>query len=228
MEPTSLQRKAAFVLAVMVLAGLGVYLFVPSAFGAFGSGPAPPPHSAGPAGGTPTAAPSGSPPVTATASPAATTASPAATTPAPTGSAAPDIYQWLPFTGSELAVAVKVVTAFADDYGTFSYSENAASYVGKMRNLITPGLSAVLGRAFAAPGVASLRIIRKQVATGTSAIRSLRAFGTSSLTFVVAISQEITDTQGRSKVTVPYAVTVTGGGSSWQASDIELASAGNP
>jgi hypothetical protein len=222
MEPTSLQRKAAFVLAVMVLAGLGVYLFVPSAFGAFGPGPATPPHSAGPDGGTPAATPSGSPRVTAAASPAAT--APAA----PAGSVAPDIYQWLPFTESGLAVAAKVVTAFADDYGTFSYSENAASYVGKMRNLITPGLSAVLARAFAAPGVASQRVSRKQVATGASAVRSLRAFGTSSLTFVVAISQEITDTQGRSKVTVPYAVTVTGGGGSWQVSDIELASAGNP
>jgi hypothetical protein len=38
----------------------------------------------------------------------------------------------------------------------------------------------------------------------------------------------LTDTKGRSTVSVPYAVTATGGGSSWQVSDIELASAGNP
>jgi hypothetical protein len=97
-----------------------------------------------------------------------------------------------------------------------------------MRNLITPALSALVARAYAAPGVASLRATQKQVVTGAATISSLRAFGASSLTFVVAMSQQITDNNGRSRVFVPYAVTVTGGGSSWQVSDIELASAGNP
>ena len=73
-----------------------------------------------------------------------------------------------------------------------------------------------------------LRVSKKQVATGAAAISSLRAFGASSLTFVVTISQQMTDTQGRRTISVPYAVTVTGGGSNWQVSDIEIASAGNP
>jgi len=224
MEPTSLQRKAAFVLVVLILAGVGAYLFVPSASGAFRSGatPSPSPTAKGRPGGTsPGASPSTVTPGTAAPGPAATG------TPAPAGSAAPDIYQWLPFTRSELAAAAGVVTTFGDDYGTYSYSENAAGYVGGMRNLITPALAEVLARGFAAPGLASLRISQKQVATGTTVISSLRAFGASSLTFVVAISQNITDTQGRSKLSGSYAVTVTGGGSSWQVSDIELASAGN-
>ncbi len=72
-----------------------------------------------------------------------------------------------------------------------------------MRKLITPALSEVLGPRFAAPGVASQRTSRKQVATGTAAIMSLRAFGASSLTFVVTISQQITDTKGRSTVRCP-------------------------
>ena len=121
-----------------------------------------------------------------------------------------------------------MVTEFGDAYGTFSYSQNAAGYVGAMRNLITPALSEVLARGYATPGVAGLRVSKKQVATGAAAISSLRAFGASSLTFVVTISQQITDTQGRSTISVPYAVTVTGGGSNWQVSDIEIASAGNP
>jgi hypothetical protein len=217
MEPTSGQRKAVFVLVVLVLAGLGTYLFVPSASGAFRSGPtsSPSPRSHGSgSGGT------------------ATNGAPATTGPTPTATATPaagpDIYQWLPFTRPELAAAARVVTEFGDAYGTFSYSESAAGYVGAMRNLIMPALSEVLARGYAAPGVASLRVSQKQVATGTAAISSLRAFGASSLTFVVTVSQQLTDTRGRSTVSVPYAVTATGGGSSWQVSDIELASAGNP
>lgn len=218
MEPTSGQRKAVFVLVVLVLAGLGTYLFVPSASGAFRSGPAPSPSPRA-NGGTPAGTPATSAPATGGTTPTATAA------PAATG---PDIYQWLPFTQPELAAAAKVVTEFGDAYGTFSYSQNAAGYVGAMRNLIMPALSEVLARGYATPGVAGLRVSKKQVATGAAAISSLRAFGASSLTFVVTISQQITDTQGRSTISVPYAVTVTGGGSNWQVSDIELASAGNP
>lgn len=218
MEPTSGQRKAVFVLVVLVLAGLGTYLFVPSASGAFRSGPASSPSPRA-NGGTPAGAPATSAPATGGTTPTATAA------PAATG---PDIYQWLPFTQPELAAAAKVVTEFGDAYGTFSYSQNAAGYVGAMRNLITPALSEVLARGYATPGVAGLRVSKKQVATGAAAISSLRAFGASSLTFVVTISQQITDTQGRSTISVPYAVTVTGGGSNWQVSDIEIASAGNP
>jgi len=85
---TAGQRKAVFGLIVVVLVGLGVYMFVP---GARGSGPAaspsPPQHSP--------AAPAASP-----AAPAATSVPVAAGTPS-----APDIYQWLPFTQSELATA---------------------------------------------------------------------------------------------------------------------------
>jgi hypothetical protein len=227
MEPTSGQRKAVFVLVVLVLAGLGTYLFVPAASGAFRSGPtsSPSPRSNGSgSGGTATNG--------AQANSAQPNGAPATTGPTPTATATPaagpDIYQWLPFTRPELAAAARVVTEFGDAYGTFSYSENAAGYVAAMRNLIMPALSEVLARGYAAPGVASLRVSQKQVATGTAAISSLRAFGASSLTFVVTVSQQLTDTKGRSTVSVPYAVTATGGGSSWQVSDIELASAGNP
>jgi hypothetical protein len=226
MEPTSGQRKAVFVLVVLVLAGLGTYLFVPSASGAFRAGPASPPspRASSGSGGTATGGTA--------ANGAAANGAPATTGPTPTATATPaagpDIYRWLPFTQPELAAAARVVTEFGDAYGTFSYSENAAGYVASMRNLITPALSEVLARGYAAPGVASLRVSQKQVATGAAAISSLRAFGPSSLTFVVTVSQQITDTEGRSTGSVPYAVTATGGGGSWQVSDIELASAGNP
>jgi hypothetical protein len=62
---------------------------------------------------------------------------------------------------------------------------------------------------------------------GTATIGSIRAFGPSSLTFLVQVSQQLTGTTGRSQQSTVYAVTVTGSGTSWQVTDVELASAGN-
>jgi hypothetical protein len=209
MEPTSRQRKLIFVLVVVALAGLGWYLLLPGA------------HAAGSGSAAPAASPAASP---RRSSPAARPAA----TPAPAASAGPDIYRWLPFTQSELGSAVTVVREFGRDYGTFSYTENAAGYVAAMRGLVTPQLSQVLARGYSVPGVATVRDSQKQVAAGSAVIDSLRAFGSSSLTFVVTITEKITGSSGRSSVTGQYAVTATGSGSSWQVSDIELASAGDP
>jgi hypothetical protein len=212
MEKTSAQRKAVFAVIVVALAALGIYMFRPGALGVGrGSKPSATSHHAatGPA-------PSG-PPATASAPPAA---------PASAGSA-PDIYQWLPFTPPELASAVRVVTEFSGRYGTWSYSQNAGAYVATMRNLIEPGLAEVLAQSYSVPGVARVRSRQKQVSTGSAVIDSLRAYGPSSMTFVVMITEKITDTAGRSQTRTQYAVTVSGVGTSWQVSDIELASQGN-
>jgi hypothetical protein len=219
MEPISGQRKAAFALVVLVLAALGTYLLVPAVFGSHRAGAATgasrraQPQAPAPATGAPAAAAS---PI-----PTATPSGPAAR------AGQPDIYRWLPFTQPELAAAARVVTKFGADYGTFSYTESPASYVATMQKLVTPAVSQLLARAYAAPGVAGPRVSNKQVATGTAAIDSLRAFGVSSLTFVVTMGQQITGTHGRSSVSGQYAVTVSGGSGSWQVSDIELSSAGN-
>jgi hypothetical protein len=120
-----------------------------------------------------------------------------------------------------------VVTEFSAAYGTWSYSQNADAYVATMSNLIAPGLSQVLAQSYSVPGVAQARTSEKQVSSGSAVIGSLRAYGSSSMTFVVTITEKITDTAGRSQSSSQYAVTVTGVGSSWQVSDIELASQGN-
>lgn len=215
MELSPFQRFAAFAVVVLVLAGLGVYLFLPHLSSAASRHPGtnPAPASKPPAASDAPAASQAptQPPTGATAS----------------GSASPDIYQWLPFTESGLASAAGTTTAFAGHYGTYSYNESAQAYLSPMRPLITSQLAVVLGQAFAAPGVAANRSATKQAATATAAILSLRAFGPSSLTFVVAVRQRITSTKGTSKPTTDYAITLTGSGSDWQISDIQLASAGN-
>ena len=205
MELSPFQRFAAFAVIVLVLAGLGAYLFLPQSS----------------AGGTPRPTPSGP------ASPGhgSSPASPSA--PASSGLAVPDIYQWLPFTPSDLASASATTISFAAHYGTFSYADSAQAYLAPMRPEMTSQLAVELGRAFAAPGLAATRASTRQTSTATASILALRAFGPSSLTFVVAIAQRITSTRGRSQQRTDYAVTLTGTGSSWQVSDIELSSAGN-
>jgi hypothetical protein len=211
MDKASAQRKAVFAVIVVALAGLGVYMFMPGALGA-GRSSSKPPATAHHAAVRP-----------------AHTA-PAASSPAPASSAAPsapNIYGWLPFNQAELASAARVVTEFSAAYGTWSYSQNADAYVATMSNLIEPGLSQVLAQSYSVPGVARARTSEKQVSTGSAVIGSLRAYGPSSMTFVVTITEKITDTAGRSQSSAQYAVTVSGVGSSWQVSDIELASQGN-
>jgi hypothetical protein len=204
------QRKAVFGLIVVALAGLGAYMFVPGAHG-------------GQLSRSPRAA-SHSPAPRAAPAPAPTASPDPATAAAPSD---PDIYQWLPFTQSQLAMAAAVTTQFCDAYGTWSYSQTTTGYVDSMRNLMTPELSPVIAQGYSVPGVASQRASNKQVSSGSAVINSLRAFGPSSITFVVTITQEITDTEGRNQASTQYAVTVAGAGSSWQVNDIELASAGN-
>lgn len=217
MEPTPGQRKAVFVLVVLGLAGLGVFLVRPGA-----SGSAAPAQSPA-ASRTPTASPAVAATQPAVTAPSPATPQPSATAPAGTAG----IYRWLPFTPPELTRAAAVAARFGDLYGTFSYTESATRYVQSMRHLITGQLSGVLARAYATPGLAGSRSREKQVSSGTSSISALRAFGSGSITFIVAIHQKITGTRGVSRSSGQYAVTVTGSGGSWQVSDIELASAGN-
>ena len=213
MELTPGQRKAVFAGVVLALAALGAFLLVPALRSKGGDQGKPaavsqPLHSASPA--PPPATPGGL----------------GAATP-PTAGTGVDIYKWLPFSQAGLAAAASVAEQFAADYSTYTYTESAASYVRRMRSLITPQLAVTLARAYATPGVAQVRTQQKQVYSGTGQITSLRGFGPGSLTFLVAVAQKITGTRGTSRNTINYAVTVTGAGTHWQVNDVEFANAGN-
>jgi hypothetical protein len=218
MDLSPAQRVLAFVGIVVVLGGMGAYLLIPGVRSAVGQG-----H--GPAGATPSTSATGG----AGASPSASASFTAPATPAsptPAGSA-PNIYQWLPFSQTDLAKAASVTKAFGAAYDTFSYQESASSYQASLRGLTTSELSATLARAYGTPGVASQRTQRKQVSSARTVINSIRTFGSGSLTFVVTIVQTIHSKQGKSQNTGQYAITLTGSGQNWLVNDIELASAGN-
>jgi hypothetical protein len=210
MDLTPGQRRAIFAGVVLALAALGAFLIIPSMLskGARGrpAAASQPLHSAAPTIPPPSPGGLGS------------------TTGPGTGV---NIYQWLPFSQAGLTAAASVVRQFATDYSTYRYSENAATFVRRMSGLITAQLSVTLARAYATPGVAQLRVKQKQVYSGTARITGLRAFGSSSMTFVVAVAQKITGTQGTSENTIDYAVTVTGAGTIWKVDDVEFSSAGN-
>jgi hypothetical protein len=213
MDLTSAQRKLAFAVIVLALAALGAFLLWPR------SSPAPSQAAPGPTTHGVASTPAPGP------------VSPAAGSPAASGPAA-NIYQWLPFTQADLTEAARVVRQFSADYATYSYTESADRYVGRMRGLVTPTLAASLARSYATPGVAQARSRQKQTATGSGVITALRAFGASSLTFLVTLSQKTFTTQQAGKTTAhkasnDYAITITRSGSGWQVNDIQLASAGN-
>ena len=213
MDLTSRQRQLVFALTVVALAGLGFFLLHSGIPGHHSAKPSQHPRAA-----------ASSP--TAPSSPATPAATPTQTGRSSTTSSQVNIYQWLPFTEPQLAKAANVVTEFPADYGTFTYHESVAAYTARMQGLITSQLAQVIGRAYATPGVAKIRTQQKQVSTGSAVIDSLRAFGPSSVTFVVTIHQKITGTSPGQQST-QYAVTVSDSNGGWQVTDIELASSGN-
>jgi hypothetical protein len=203
MELSRGQQRLLFVVVVLGLAGLGAYLIGVR-------------HN--------TAAP---PPAKPSASAAPVTSAPTATPATTNGSGGVDIYQWLPFTQQDLTEAARTTVAFAADYENWSYTEPAQGYAAKMAGLVTSELAASLENTYATPGVAALRSAQKQISTSSGTITSIRSFDSGSITFVVAIAQQLGTTTGTTHNSQAYAVTLVSGASGWLVNDIEPAGAGN-
>jgi hypothetical protein len=211
------RRRVAFAVIVCVLVALGAYLVGPFA------------HRQQPAGRRGPAA-AASPRPGRLGSSAGT--APAADSTRPADSASPqpgqpDIYQWLPFTQAGLAGAAATVTRFGGAYGTYSYTEDASAYGNSLQPVASAALVGQIEAAYAAPGVASARSREKQVAVGSATIDSISAFGPTSLTFIVQVTQRLDATTGNSQQSSSYSVTVTGDSANWQVTSVELASLGN-
>jgi hypothetical protein len=206
------QQKLAFAVIVVMLAGLGVYLILPKATGGQ--------HAAA-------SVPSSQPAQTAPASTAPPQSAGGAVTPAPSSSATVNIFQWLPFTQDELVKAASVASQAASYYDTFRYDESAATYGNRMSGLVTGQYLQVLESDYATFGVAKQRAKQKEISSASAVINSLRAFGGSSLTFVVTISQRIQTTSGTTTPSSQFAITVVNTGGTWQVNQIQPATAGN-
>ncbi|HEY1622792.1 MAG TPA: hypothetical protein VGG16_03260 [Streptosporangiaceae bacterium] len=216
MELSPARQKLLFVVIVVVLALLGYYLVLPATHHKNGTTASPPASS------SPTSVTQPSPAQPASATPAVVPAS----TDSPAGGSV-NIYDWLPFTKQNLIAAAQVATQFCVDYDTYTYTESASAYIGKMSSLTVSELASTLEEGYETPGTASLRTGQKQISSATAAIDNLRAFGQQSLTFVVTISQHLVSSKGTSNASPEFAVTLIGSGNSWQVSDVEPAAEGN-
>lgn len=217
------QQRVLFVVIVVVLAGFGIYLITTHKSGGASASPSASPSASSSAATPPADVPAGD---TVPSSGINSTAPPEGTT---TESGKANIYNWLPFSQADLTSASKAALAFATDYGTWSYTESANAYIGKMNGLVTGQLANSLKASYATPQIVGQRAAGKQVSQGSGGIAQMRSFtsGSRSITFLVNIAQKLTSTQGTQTSTTQYAVTCVPGPGNWEINDIEYASAGN-
>jgi hypothetical protein len=223
------RQRLLFVVVVIGLVALGIFVIRGRNDGnAAAPSPTPTPsptRTAAAASGTAdgASAPASSPPASLA----------GATPPATAGSA--NIYQWLPFTQSDLSAAAKTTLAFANVYANTSYTETKASYSGKLAGLTSSQEAATLVSDFESPEIADTRTADKQVATGTPTIDSINSFGPEapepagppSITFAVTIAQKLVSTSGTVTSSPEYTITTVSTATGWQVQNIQLASLGN-
>ena len=228
MELSPGKQRLLFVVVVIALVGLGIFVIRGRNQGNTAAPPATPTPSASQAAASGTA--TGTPAAASSAAASSPAASPSAT------AGGPNIYQWLPFTQSDLTAAAKTTMAFANVYANTSYTETKAAYAAKLTGLTTPQEAATLEADFETSGISTTRTADKQVATGTPAIDSITAFGPQdppgppgppSITFAVTIAQKLASTSGTITSTPEYTITIVSTANGWQVDDIQLASLGN-
>jgi len=216
------QQRLLFVVIVIALVGLGIFLIEGRSHGT----------TAAPAT-TPTSTPSASTASASATSAAATYVPPSivpAATPSPSTTGGANIYQWLPFTQSDLTAAAKTTIAFAADYATWSPAESTTAYGAKMAALVTTQEDQTLEDDYAT----AAHNAGGQVFSGTGSIDSISSFGPAtntnqaSITFDVVIATTVTSSKkAKTTSTSTYNITVVSTGTSWQVDNIELTSVGN-
>jgi hypothetical protein len=218
MELSTGQKRGLFVVLVVLLAGLGIYLIGPGRS-----------HD-----GTPAASTSnGKSPAAGTTSPANLAGVPSyqvapTTLPVPTSIKNPNVYDWLPFTQSDLDAAANVTVAFAAQYQTYSYTDTTAAYGQRLSSYATSSLVTSLEETFqlGLPKWKPLRYTSKTAGT-IDAITSFGGQPQKSIVFAITITQLTTNGGKASTATHQYDVTTVAVAGGWQVNDIELAGQGN-
>ena len=221
MELSTGQKRALFVVLVVLLAGLGIYMIGPGRS-----------HD----GSSAASAPSARTPSAAATSPASLAGVPSyqvapTPLPVPTRVSGANIYNWLPFTQTDLDAAANATLAFAADYETFTYKDTPASYEQRMSALVNSSLAALLERDFEPPGAQTTWTQEQLVSKSAGTINSITSFGGSpqaTITFLVTITAQQTTGSGKASTsTSQYDVTADSAAGGWQINDIEPAGQGN-
>lgn len=204
------RRGVVFAALVVVLAAVGIYLTLPT----------------GPDGGeaaAPETTAEGSAPPAASGSAAPATAAPTAP---PVNPDEFDVYAYLPVSREQLAASADVARRFLAQYATHRYDEDPVSYAERLKSFTTNEMAAALTRTVTDPGRVQQEQADKVVSEGTAKIKSIRAFGGNSITWVGTAVQRITAASGNREVVEEYAVTMIQVGEAWRVYDFNPADAG--
>jgi hypothetical protein len=155
-----------------------------------------------------------------------TTAAPAS--PAVSHSAAPASgLALLPVPPGSLAGAASLAARFAASYASYSYAQPAASYLARLRPMVTSTLYNALASAAQAPGLQAQRERSRLAVSAHAEPQSIRDIQPGAVIVVVRVWQQASSSTGTTQSTADYAVTVVTRDSTWSVYDIEPASAGN-
>jgi hypothetical protein len=223
MELSPGQQRLLFAVVVIALVGLGFFLIEGRSHGtnAASTTPTPTPSTSAPAA---SGAATATPPATEPSAPPSASTAGEGKGGAGGGKGSANIYQWLPFTQSDLTAAAKTTLAFATDYVTWNSKESVTAYGAKMAGLVTSPEDAVLESDFS---TAARAAGNAAVSTGSGTIDSITSFGSNSITFLVAIAQQVVPATGTAASPSQYSITVVSTAAGWQVNDIELSTLGN-
>ena len=153
-------------------------------------------------------------------------ASPAAPSPRPTASA-PPLASLLPFSPGRLQAAAALAGRFTADWDSWSWRQSPAAWLAALQPMAAASLEPALAQAAGDRGVLAQRAAARQTAVATVTALQVRDLIPGSVTVTVTAAQVITASNGTTRSSASWAVTLTPAGSGWSVWDIEPAAAGN-
>jgi hypothetical protein len=161
------------------------------------------------------------------AAPASTTARPAAVATPQPPTATPPLASLLPFPLARLQAAASLAGRFTAAWDSWSWKQPPAAWLAALQPMAAASLEPALAQAAGDRGVLARRTAARQAAVATVTALAIRDLTPGSVTVTVTADQVITSSNGTSRSTADWAVTLTPDGSGWLVWDIEPAAAGN-
>lgn len=155
-----------------------------------------------------------------------TTAAPAS--PSVSRSAAPPSgLALLPVPPGSLAGAASLAARLAASYASYSYAQPTASYLARLRPMVTSTLYNTLASAAQAPGLQAQRQHSRLAVSAHAEPQGIRDIQPGAVIVVVRVWQQASSSTRTTQSAADYAVTVITQDGTWSVYDIEPASAGN-
>jgi hypothetical protein len=161
------------------------------------------------------------------ASPSAIPSAPGAASASPSRLTAADAERLLPFPAKQIADAGQLACEFTAAYGTYRYDEPPQRYVQRLMPMMSPQLRPAIERAAGDLTITVQRRRIQEISVGQAHPDGIRALGPSSVTFLIAATDQVTTAHATRQDTTHYAVTLTRTSDGWLVYAIDLAATGN-